>query len=121
LSGDQPGVYLWSQAAPCCGARSALVAAPVWLITGKESAPLPTAPARLPGYVQAYVRTFPDRPVFLVYDAPAQPPAIPGLSITPAQRFAGSLPHWDESSITRPASARQLPFDFTVYRVQPGS
>jgi len=29
------------------------------------------------------------------------------------------MPHWVESSISRPAAAQQIPYDFTVYRVGP--
>ena len=61
--------------------------------------------------------TFPDRPVFLVYEAGEVPPPLPGLTTTVAGRFAGTMPHWVESSISRPASAQQIPYDFTVYRV----
>jgi len=121
LSGGQQGIYLWSQAAGCCGARSTLVAAPVWLVAGKESAPLPPKPQAVPGYVRAYLRAFPDRPVFLVYDGPRRPPPIPGVAVSPTRRFTGAMPHWDQSSISRPAHGRLLRYDFTVYRVRPAT
>ena len=56
--------------------------------------------------------------MFLVYRAGTAPPALPGLTTTVAGRFAGTMPHWVESSISRPASAQQIPYDFIVYRVQ---
>jgi hypothetical protein len=72
-------------------------------------------------YVQAYARTFPDRPLFVVYPTNAVVPQYPGLNRTPAGRFAGTMPHWVESSISRPDRAKQIPYDFTVYRVAPAS
>jgi hypothetical protein len=55
--------------------------------------------------------------VFLVYEGSAGPPALPGLAASPAGHFAGDLPHWVESTVSRPVGAERVPYDFTVYRV----
>jgi hypothetical protein len=117
LSGNQQGVYLWQPASYCCAAPQTLFASPLWLVANEQSMLLPGAEARVPGFIQAYVRQFPDRPVFLVYDRTSRPPALPGLATTPVARFTGALPHWIESPISRPAYAQQIRFDFTVFRV----
>ena len=78
-------------------------------------------PAQVGPYVRAYVRRFPDRPLFLVYETAARPPVLPGLTATPAGRFTGSMAHWDESSITRPAGSSQVGYDLTAYRVDPAA
>jgi len=46
-------------------------------------------------------------------------PQLLGLKRTPVARFAGTMPHWVESSTSRPDKAVQVPYDFTVYRVTP--
>ena len=117
LSGDQRGVYLWAPAKACCVAPQALFAPTVWLVEDEDSTLLPRAADKVAPYVRRYVQTFGDRPVFLVYAAGEVPPAMPGLTTTVAGRFAGTMPHWVESSISRPASAQQIAYDFTVYRV----
>jgi hypothetical protein len=119
LSGDQRGVYLWAPARACCVAPQALFAPTVWLVEDEDSTLLPRNQAQVPAYVRRYVQTFADRPVFLVYEAGTLPPPLPGLTTTVAGRFAGTMPHWVESSISRPANAQQVPYDFTVYRVTP--
>jgi hypothetical protein len=121
LSGNQQGVYLWQRAAYCCAAPQLLFASPLWLVEDEQSMLLPGSEAAVPAFVQAYVRHFPDRPVFLVYDRAGRPPPLPGLAVTPVARFTGGLPHWLESSLTRPAVAQQIPYDFTVFRVQQGA
>jgi hypothetical protein len=119
LSGQQQGVYLWNPPTYCCGSPESLFASPLWLVADEQSMLLPGAAAKVPAFVQAYVRQFADRPVFLVYDHGTRPPALPGLTATPVAQIAGALPHWVESSISRPAAALQVRYDFTVYRVQP--
>jgi hypothetical protein len=119
LSGDRRGIYLWQQGA-CCTTSALLFAPSVWLIADEDSAMLPAA-ARVPAYVEAYAERFPDRALFVVYQGRARPPAMPGLATTVAGRFAGTMPHWQESSISRPGIAEQVPYDFTVYRVAPVS
>jgi hypothetical protein len=122
LSGDQQGVYLWQRAAYCCAAPQSLFASPVWLVANEQSMLLPGKESAVPAFVRAYVRQFAaDHPVFLVYDHAGRPPAMPGLTVTSVARFTGGLPHWVESSATRPAVAQQIPYDFTVFRVQPAA
>lgn len=117
LSGDQQGIYLWAPADSCCGQAVTLFGPTIWLQQDEESAMLPAKPNLLGPYVTRYATTFPDRPVFLVYETRSVVPELPGLTRVPVGRFAGSLPHWEESSETRPDTARQIPYDFTVYRV----
>lgn len=117
LSGDQRGVYLWAPADSCCGRAVTLFGPTIWLQQDEDSTMLPSAPNLVGPYVARYARTFPDRPVFLVYETRSVVPELPGLTRTPVGRFAGSLPRWEESSETRPVRAQQVPYDFTVYRV----
>jgi hypothetical protein len=121
LSGDRPGVYLWQRPRYCCAAPVSLFASPLWLVTGEQSVLLPAEQATVPAYVRSYLDHFPDRPVFLVYDHGTAPPALPGLAVTPVARYDGGLAHWLESASTRPAVAQQIRYDFTVYRVRPGT
>lgn len=119
LAGGERGIFLWQQG-PCCQSPALLFAPSVWLIGDQDSAMLPAA-GRVPAYVKAYADTFPDRPLFVVYPGRATPPAMPGLSTTAVARFAGTMPHWQESSIARPGIAEQVPYDVTIYRVAPVS
>jgi hypothetical protein len=121
LSGDRRGIYLWAPAAACCTAAVTLFGPTIWLLEDEDSALLPRPPAQVGGYVRAYVATFPDRPVFVVYETRDRPAALPGLTSTVAGRFSGSMPHWDESSITRPAGKSLVPYDFTAYQVRPAA
>ncbi|HST67960.1 MAG TPA: hypothetical protein VLM05_22510 [Mycobacteriales bacterium] len=119
LSGGQDGVWLWQQPSACCAAPTQLFGAPIWLTEGQDSALLPRADKAIPGYVRQYAKVFADRPLFLVFETTAQVPLLPGLDRTVVARFAGTLPHWEESSTSRPDKALQVPYDFTVYRVTP--
>jgi hypothetical protein len=119
LSGDQKGVYLWAPATACCAQSAQLFGPTIWLMEDEDSALLPTAPAAVGPYVTRYAQTFPDRPLFLVYESRAVVPQLPGLKRAPVARFAGTMPHWVESSTSRPDKAVQVPYDFTVYRVTP--
>jgi hypothetical protein len=121
LSGDQQGVYLWQPATACCAASATLFASPLWLVADQQSVLLPGEETAVPGYVQAYVQRFADRPVFLVYARGGQPPPLPGLAVVPVARYTGGLAHWLESSTMRPATAQQIGYDFTVYRVRRAS
>jgi hypothetical protein len=121
LSGDRQGIYLWAPAATCCTAAVTLFGPTIWMLEGEDSALLPRPPAQVGAYVRAYVRQFPDRPIFLMYETTARPAPLPGLSSTVAGRFRGSMPHWDESSITRPAGSSLVPYDFTAYQVRPAA
>jgi hypothetical protein len=117
LSGDKQGIYLWAPADSCCGQAVTLFGPTIWLQQDKQSALLPRPLAQLGPYVTQYARTFPDRPVFLVYETRSVVPELPGLTRTPVARFAGTLPRWEESFDTRPDSVLRVPYDFTVYRV----
>ena len=121
ISGDRRGIYLWAPPNACCTAAVSLFGPTIWLLEGEDSALLPRPAAQVGQYVQAYVTRFPDRPVFLVYETTARPAPLPGLSSTVAGRFAGSMPHWDESSITRPGGKSLVPYDFTAYQVRPAA
>ncbi|HVE29210.1 MAG TPA: hypothetical protein VNC80_04025 [Mycobacteriales bacterium] len=118
LSGDQKGIYLWAPATACCAQSVQLFGPTIWLIEDEDSALLPAGPAVGP-YVTRYAQTFPGRPLFLVYETRTVVPQLPGLKRTPVARFAGTMPHWVESSVSRPDKALQIPYDFTVYRVTP--
>ena len=118
LSGDQKGIYLWAPATACCAQSVQLFGPTIWLIEDEDSAPLPAGPAVGP-YVTRYAQTFPGRPLFLVYETRTVVPQLPGLKRTPVARFAGTMPHWVESSVSRPDKAVQVRYDFTVYRVTP--
>jgi hypothetical protein len=113
LSGDRRGVYLWQRAPYCCAAPTALWATPVWLERGELSVLLPLDRAEQQNYIQAYQRTFPESPVFVVWTG-AEPPRLSDL--TPVAHFAGTLPFWEESDVKRPSKPRPIPYEFTVYR-----
>ena len=121
LSGGQDGVWLWQQPSACCAAPTTLFAAPIWLTEGQDSVLLPKAQTAIPAYVKSYATAFAGRPLFLVFETKAQVPVLPGMERTVVARFAGTLPHWEESSTTRPDKELQVPYDFTVYRVTAGS
>jgi hypothetical protein len=118
LAGDQRGVFLWAPVTVCCSQPTTLLAAPVWLIGEQDSALLPSGPRVVP-YVQRYARQFAGRPLFVVYPAGTAVPRFPGLTTTPVARYAGSLPRWETSSVSRPSHADRVRYDFTVYRVGP--
>jgi hypothetical protein len=120
LAGDKQGIYLWDRARYCCASPQQMFAPPLWLVENEQSVLLP-ARAQQASYVAAYLRQFPERPVFLVYDDGTAPPPMPGINVTVAKRLGAVLPHWEESSIERPDGARQIPFSFTVYRVEPAT
>jgi len=119
LSGDQRGIYLWAPAKNCCVQAATLFAPTVWLVADEDSALLPQSAGAVGPYVNQYMSRFPDRPLFLVYETSAVVPALPGLKRTPVARYAGTMPHWEENSISRPDKSLQIPYDFTVYRVTP--
>jgi hypothetical protein len=118
LSGAEQGIYLWAPVTECCAQPAMMFGSPVWLIGEQDSALLPSG-RRVGPYVRQYARTFPDRPLFVVYPAGTPLPSLPGLTTTPVRRFAGALPQWEESTNHRPDHAQEVPYDFTVYRVTP--
>jgi hypothetical protein len=119
LGNGQQGVFLWQGDQYCCAAAPTLFAGPLWLEQNQISVLIPKSTTALPGYVKAYLNHFPGQPVFLIYEK-GEPPAMPGLTVTKAREFLGTLPRWGESSISRPAAAIQIPYHFTVYRVTAG-
>jgi hypothetical protein len=116
LGDGTSAVFLWDQSAPCCVSAANLFASPMWLTWQQTSALLPTNPALVPGYLTTYAAHFADRPVFAVYPTGAQPPTVDGLRFTEVAEFAGTLPRWDEVSISRPAGPIKIPYNFVVYR-----
>jgi hypothetical protein len=121
LGEGTPAVFLWDQSAPCCVSAENLFASPLWLTWQQTSVLLPSNPDLVPGYLATYVTHFADRPVFAVYPAATQPPTVDGISFTEVKEFAGTLPRWDEVSISRPAGPIEIPYDFVVYRAAPTS
>ena len=119
LGNGTQGVFLWQRDQFCCAAPPSLFGGPLWLEHGQLSVLLPASPAALPGYLAAYLRHYPDRPVFVVYHR-GTPPPTSGLQVSPVQAFKGTLPRWDESSVHRPSHAVRIPYNFTVYRVTAG-
>jgi hypothetical protein len=119
LGNGQQGVFLWQGDQYCCAAAPTLFAGPLWLEQGQVSVLIPKSATALPAYVKAYLDHFQGQPVFLIYEK-GEPPAMPGLTVTKAREFLGTLPRWGESSIARPATAIQIPYHFTVYRVTAG-
>ncbi|HEX8001682.1 MAG TPA: hypothetical protein VF519_03190 [Mycobacteriales bacterium] len=116
LAGDARGVFLWQRPA-CCGTATAYWATPVWLERGELSVLLPDQPGRIAPYVASYVAAFPGDPVFVVWSGPGAPP-VPGA--VEVAHLSGSMPFWEESDTERPDASTRVPYDFRVYRVDPG-
>ena len=119
LSGDQRGVYLWAPAKACCVAPQTLFAPTVWLVEDQDSTLLPRAADKVGRRTCGATWTPSPTGRSSWSTRPATvPPPLPGLTTTPAGRFAGTMPHWVESSVSRAGGAQQIPYDFTVYRVR---
>jgi len=115
LAGDRQGVYLW-QPQPWPFSPTSLFATPVWLQAGEVSALLPARPN--PAYVRSFVSGFPGQPVFLVAAGGARPAGYGDVPLRRVDRIGQQLPVWEESDTHRPSTARRVPVDFSVWRVE---
>ncbi|CAN5640033.1 hypothetical protein BH10ACT8_BH10ACT8_03470 [soil metagenome] len=119
VSGDQKGVFLWARSGYCCAAPFQLFGGPMFTIAGQSSALLPSKTNAVPGVIEKYLKysTRTGRPLFYVADKAGQVPPIPGMTATKELQLVGSLPHWEETFVTRPKKSRDYTYDFTVYRL----
>jgi hypothetical protein len=109
-AGDRQGIFLWPQT----GELTAFGGA-VWLQQGQVGAMLPQRPD--PAYVRSFVRGFPGRPVFLVATGNDPPPGYGGVGLRRVDRFTYLMPVWRETYQSRPSSAREVPFRFSIWQV----
>jgi hypothetical protein len=114
-AGGRQGVFLWQQASGGLYEISYLFGGPVWMQQGQVSALLPRRPS--PAYVQSFVRGFPGQPVFLVVPGSAAPRDYAGLGLRAVDRITYVMPVWEETHVTRPASARGVPLRFSIWQV----
>ncbi|MDQ1719500.1 MAG: hypothetical protein QOE89_3453 [Pseudonocardiales bacterium] len=119
LAGDQKGVFLWERSAYCCNAPYQLFGGPLFTILDQSSAVVPATASAVPGALKTYVDHFAGtgRPVFYVADKKHTPPVIAGVTATKALQLVGSLPHWEETFVSRPKKTKDYPYDMTVYRL----
>jgi hypothetical protein len=115
-SGGRPGVYLFGRTTTGRSLDPIDFAVPVWLQHGATAVLLRPKPS--PAYVQAYVKAFAGRPVFLVTDGPARPAGYESVRMTLADHITAALPMWDESDERRPAGSHREPVDLSVWRVE---
>jgi hypothetical protein len=117
LSGEQRGVFLWQRSNYCCDAPWQLFGGPLLATMGESSILLPTSNAR--SAVADYVAYFKGsgRPVFYVADKKAPPPPLPGVTSGEVLALQGVLPHWEETSTSRPKKRHDYPYQVTVYRL----
>ena len=124
LSGGQDGVYLWEADQGCCAGVTRLFATPVWLQHGQLSALLPNdAALAVDGAARTtvldrYRERFAGQPLFVVADGGMLPQGIDPASVVPVDRFQRELPMWQESDTERPAAARVVTVDVSVWRVR---
>jgi hypothetical protein len=111
-AGDRQGVFLWV----CCPHTTSLFASPVWLQQGQISALLPPN-AGDDDYVDSFVRGFPGQPVFVIVPGGNAPQGFRSLGFQQVDRIIVQLPMWQESITTRPTHAKQVPVDFSIWRV----
>lgn len=121
LAGAQRGVFLWQRIGPCCDAPYKLFGGPLLAVTGQSSALLP-APGPLEqaavGEYLTYVRVS-GRPLFYVADADLTPPPVPGASTFKVLELHGSVPHWQETYVSRPKKTADYAYHLSVYRLEP--
>ncbi len=110
------GVFLWQFPPACCLYAEQLFGSATWLERGQISALLPMQPGYKAGYIRDFEKAFPGQPVFVVWHTQADP-AIPGVKLEPVDRITTTLPYWEESNVSRPDHAVELPVDFAIYRV----
>lgn len=123
LSAGHQGVYIWDPGGACCARPSLLFGGSLFTIGGQNSALGPTDPDQLAALLQYYAKR-PDvgeHPVFYIRNGSPNGFTLPGLHLSVAKEFAGRLPHWEETYISRPKRDVGYYYDITVYRVTPAS
>jgi hypothetical protein len=113
-AGGRHGIFLW----PSTGGLSSLGGA-VWLQQGQVGALLPERPD--PAYVRSFVRGFPGQPVFVVARGHGLPRGYASLDLRPVDRISYVMPVWEETRMSRPASATGVPLRFSIWRVGNGA
>ena len=114
-AGDRQGIFLWQQT-PGLYDPAYTFGGAVWLQQGEISALLPRRPD--PAYVRSFVRGFPGQPVFVVAKGKDPPRGYVGVGLRLADQFTYRMPVWEETYVTRPSSAREVPIPLSIWRVQ---
>ena len=114
-AGDRQGVFLWEQPFTV----TSLFGSAVWLQQDQVSALLPRQPD--PDYVRSFVRGFPGQPVFVVARGYGFPRGYASLDLRPVDRISYVMPVWEETRMSRPASATGVPLRFSIWRVGNGA
>jgi hypothetical protein len=117
LSGDQRGVFLWQRSQYCCDAPWQLFGGPLLATLDQSSALMPAS--GVPSAVTQYVNYFKasGRPVFYVADKDGRPPPVSGVASRAVLTLQGRLPHWEETSVSRPKKESSYPYRITIYRL----
>lgn len=122
LAGPQKGVFVWQNSRYCCNAPYQLFGGPLMTMAHQSSARLPVEQDKINAMIKAYLTYFPERgrPVFYIQDAAQPRPLdVPGVTTTQVRELAGSLPHWEETFISRPKKRKDYPYHLVIFRLTP--
>jgi hypothetical protein len=115
-AGGRQGVFLWQQVAQNrIFSPGGLLGGPLTAQEGQVSVLLPQKPD--PAYVHRFIAAFPNQPVFVLWEGDQPPPTYASLGLEQANRVALIMPMWGESDNQRPASARDVVLDFSIWHV----
>jgi hypothetical protein len=118
---DGQAVIVWDGSFPCCASPTTILAGPVWLVHGQTSLLLPRDTSRTQEFLDAYFARWPDRELFVVLPGDTIPEEygsqFDAYELTPVRRVVTTVPLWRTSTASRPDSAQQVPWNFTVYQV----
>jgi len=111
------GVFLWQQPAKNrIFSPGGLLGGPLSAQEGQVSVWLPYRPD--PAYVQRFCAAFPDQPVFVLWEGDQPPPPYASLGLERVDRVVQVMRMWVESDTERPAGARDVGVDFSVWHIQ---
>jgi hypothetical protein len=121
LAGAQRGVFVWQRVGRCCDAPYKLFGGPLLAVTGQSSALLPAPGVRENAALRQYLAyvAASRRPLFYVADDEMTPPPVPGASSRKVLELKGSVPHWEETYVSRPRKPDDYAYHLTVYRLEP--
>ncbi|HVU71564.1 MAG TPA: hypothetical protein VHE83_01260 [Mycobacteriales bacterium] len=119
---DTGGIYLWDLVGGCCDEPWRLLAGPVWVEQRQLSVALPhAADGDRTSYVDAYLRHFPGRKVFVVDQGFTKPKELAGVQLSAALTIDTQVRVWESRIRPRPSAAVVLPLQLTVWRVEAAS
>jgi hypothetical protein len=113
------GIFLWQPPGYCCAAPASLFGGPLFSIADQSSAPLQNKPSVIPAIIKQYLKyaEATDRPLFYIADRTSTPPVVAGVTATKVTQLVGTLPHWEETFVSRPKKATNYSYDITIYRL----